>query len=102
MQHTRRLLSSFLLLMVLGGTFAQPGEWAVAGASTAGSARAQAGLSGHFWALFANPAGLARLDQTTMGTHLEQRFALAELSAAQAGAFGHLAVLVSDRDHGCG
>lgn len=64
---------------------AQPGVWQSAGAGSAATARAQAGVTGDFWNLFGNPAGLADLKGFHAGTHAEQRFALKELSSGQVG-----------------
>lgn len=76
---------SFLFVCLPAFVYAQPGVWQSAGAGTAASARAQAGISGDFWTLFGNPAGMASLTSAAVGTHVEQRFALKELSAAQGG-----------------
>ncbi len=64
----------------------QPGLWSSAGAGAAGTARAQAGQQGEFWSLFGNPAGMIGIEGLTVGTHAEQRFAMNEFTAAQAGA----------------
>lgn len=64
---------------------AQPAVWSPAGAGIAATARAQAGMNGNFWSLYGNPAGMTGIDALTAGTHVEQRFALRELSAAQGG-----------------
>lgn len=63
----------------------QPAVWSPAGAGVAATAGAQAGMSGNFWSLYGNPAGMVGTTSLTFGTHVEQRFALRELSAAQGG-----------------
>lgn len=65
---------------------AQPAVWSPSGAGVAATAGAQAGMNGSFWSLYGNPAGMVGINSTTFGTHVEQRFSLKELSAAQGGA----------------
>lgn len=63
----------------------QPAVWSPAGAGIAATAGAQAGMSGNFWSLYGNPAGMSGVSGLSFGTHVEQRFALRELSAVQGG-----------------
>ena len=66
-------------------SMSQPAVWSPAGASTAATAGTQAGISGSFWGLFGNPAGMIGIGQLTIGSHVEQRFSIREMSAAQIG-----------------
>ncbi len=79
----RCLLLCTLLLPI--SLWSQPAVWSASGAARAATARAQAGVSGDLWSLFGNPAGIVGIGSMAFGTHIEQRFALQELSAAQGG-----------------
>lgn len=63
----------------------QPAVWSPAGAANIATAGAQAGLNSSFWSLFGNPAGMSGLEAITIGSHVEQRFSIREMSAAQIG-----------------
>lgn len=76
------ILLAFLLPFV---AMSQPAVWSPAGASTAATSGAQAGLNGSYWGLFGNPAGMSGIQHLTIGSHVEQRFAIREMSAAQIG-----------------
>lgn len=63
----------------------QPAVWSPAGAGVAATSGAQSGMNGNFWSLYGNPAGMSGVAGLSFGTHVEQRFALRELSAVQGG-----------------
>ena len=77
-----------IIILVIGSPLflmSQPAVWSPAGASTAATAGAQAGVSGSFWSVFGNPAGMNGVTGLTVGSHVEQRFSIREMSAAQIG-----------------
>lgn len=55
------------------------------GARRIGLGNAYTAVSGDFWSMFANPAGLAGLDRMYAGVNVERRFGLAELNYGSGG-----------------
>lgn len=82
----RRILFACLVFLVaLPSTSQAGGGEQLTGARRIALGNAYTGVSGDFWALFANPAGLVGINQMHAGMHVERRFGLAELNY---GSFG--------------
>ena len=72
------------VLLLCQGSFAQTDPPSF-GARAAGMGHAFVGVSGEFWSLYHNPAGIATLEHGAAGLFFEQRFLLSELNFGSAG-----------------